>query len=82
MRASVEYSLRALRFEYIDILFLHEPSLLRLPEVEELLAEVDRQKSKGAISFHRPAGGWTRTVEIVKGLPALADVVQVPESVI
>jgi aryl-alcohol dehydrogenase-like predicted oxidoreductase len=80
LRASIEHSLRALRFEYIDILFLHEPSLVRLPEAEELLAEVDRQKSKGAIRFIGVAGGWSRTVEIVKGFPGLADVVQAPEN--
>ena len=80
LRASVERSLRALQFDYIDILFLHEPSLVRLREAEKLLAEVDRQKSKGAIRFIGLAGGWARTVEIVKSSPALADVVQVPEN--
>jgi aryl-alcohol dehydrogenase-like predicted oxidoreductase len=80
LRASLERSLRALRFDYIDILFLHEPSLVRLPEAEELLAEVERQKSKGAIRFIGLAGSWPQAVEIVKFSPALADVVQVPES--
>jgi aryl-alcohol dehydrogenase-like predicted oxidoreductase len=80
LRASIEHSLRALRFDYIDILLLHEPSLVRLQEAEELLAEVDRQKSKGAIRFIGLAGGWTRTVKIAESLPALADVVQVPEN--
>jgi hypothetical protein len=80
LRTSVEHSLRALRSDYIDIQFLHEPSLLQLPEAEELLAEVDRQKSKGSIRFIGLAGGWTRIVEIVKALPALADIVQVPEN--
>jgi D-threo-aldose 1-dehydrogenase len=79
LRASVECSLRALRFDYIDVLFLHEPSLVRLQEAEELLAEIDRQKSKGAIRFVGLAGDWPRTIEIVRSLPALADVVQVPE---
>src|SRR5262249_39059696 len=49
-------------------------------EAEELLTEIDRQKSKGAIRFIGLAGGWTRTVKIVESLPALADVVQVPEN--
>jgi D-threo-aldose 1-dehydrogenase len=80
LRASVERSLRALRIDYIDILFLHEPSLDRLAEAQELLAEVNRQKSKGAIRFVGLAGGWMQTVEIVKSSPALADVVQVPEN--
>src|SRR5262249_22749226 len=80
LRESVEHSLRALRVDYIDILFLHEPSLVRLQDTEELLAEVDRQKSKGAIRFIGLAGGWTQAVEIMKCLPALGHVVQVPES--
>jgi aryl-alcohol dehydrogenase-like predicted oxidoreductase len=80
LRLSVEKSLRTLRFEYIDILFLHEPSLLQIPEAEELLVEIDRQKSKGAIRLIGLAGSWTRTLEVMKVLPTLADVVQVPES--
>ena len=80
LRASVVRSLRALRFEFIDILFLHEPSVSRLPEAEELLAEVDRQRSKGVIRLIGLAGGWTQTCEVAKILPALADVVQVPET--
>jgi len=79
LRTSVEHSLRALQIDYIDILFLHEPSLVRLVEAESLLAEVGRQKSKGAIRFIGLAGGWMQTVEIARSLPALADVVQVPE---
>jgi len=79
LRASVELSLRALRIDYIDILFLHEPSLARLAEVEELLAEVNRQKSKGTIRFIGLAGAWMHAVEIVRSMPALVDVVQVPE---
>ena len=80
LRASVERSLRALRLDYIDILFLHEPSLVRLEEAEVLLAEVNRQKSKGTIRFIGLAGGWVETVEIMKILPPLADIVQVPEN--
>ena len=79
LRASVERSLRALRLDHIDILFLHGP----LPpgaEADGLLAEVTRQKSKGAIRFIGLAGGWVQTVEIMKLLPALADIVQVPEN--
>ena len=79
LRASVERSLRALRLDYIDILFLHEPSLVRLEEAEVLLAEVNRQKSKGTIRFIGLAGAWMHAVEIVRSMPALVDVVQVPE---
>jgi hypothetical protein len=80
LRASVEHSLRALRIDYIDILFLHEPSLARLAEAEEMLAEVDRQKSKGTIRFIGLAGSWMHAVEIGRSLPALVDVVQAPEN--
>jgi D-threo-aldose 1-dehydrogenase len=80
LRASVERSLRALRIDYIDLLFLHEPSLVRLTGAEGLLAEVGRQKSKGTIRYIGLAGGWMQTVEISRSLPALADVVQAPEN--
>src|SRR5262249_36410867 len=58
----------------------HEASLVRLPDVEELLAEVGRQKSKGTIRLIGLAGCGARTVELVKSSLALADVVQVPEN--
>jgi len=80
LRTSVEHSLRALRLDYIDILFLHEPSLVRLAEAEVLLAEVNRQKTNGTIRFVGLAGAWMQTVDIVKSLPAFADIVQVPEN--
>jgi len=80
LQASVERSLRALRTDYIDILFLHEPSLTRLAEAEKLLAEVDRQKSKGTIRFIGLAGAWMHAVEIERSFPALVDVVQLAEN--
>jgi hypothetical protein len=45
-----------------------------------LLAEIDRQKSKGAIRFIGLAGGLMQAIAMVKSSLALADVVQVPEN--
>jgi D-threo-aldose 1-dehydrogenase len=80
LRSSLERSLRAARLDYIDILFLHEPSLVGLTEPEILLAEVNRQKLKGAVRFIGLAGAWVQAVKIMQLFPTLADIVQVPEN--
>jgi aryl-alcohol dehydrogenase-like predicted oxidoreductase len=79
MRESIEQSLRALRTDVIDILFLHEPSLPRISEPAELLAEAIRQKAKGTIRFVGLSGDYVRVLEVASQFETLADVMQVPE---
>ena len=79
MRRSIEKSLMALKVDVIDILFLHDPSLERMPEAAELLAEADRQKARGTIRFIGLAGDYSAVLAIANRYGKLADIVQVPE---
>ena len=64
LRQSIEQSLRALRVDVIDILFLHEPSLARMPEPAELLAEVALQKARGTIRLIGLSGDYASVLEV------------------
>jgi D-threo-aldose 1-dehydrogenase len=79
LRQSVEQSLHALRVDVIDILFLHEPSLARMPEPEELLHEVARQKAKGTVRFIGLSGDYPSVLKIAGQHEGFADIVQVDE---
>ena len=50
LRASLERSLRALRIDTIDILFLHDPDLSLITDAGDLVAEVGAAKSQGDAS--------------------------------
>jgi hypothetical protein len=79
LRQSIEQSLRALRVDVIDILFLHEPSLDRMLEPEELLAEVAHQKARGSIRLVGLSGDYDSVLGVLGRHQGLADIVQVPE---
>lgn len=79
LRQSIEQSLHALRVDVIDILFLHEPSLARMTEPAELLAEVARQKVRGTIRFIGLSGDYASVLGVAAQHEGLADIVQVPE---
>jgi D-threo-aldose 1-dehydrogenase len=78
-RQNIERSLHVLRVDVIDILFLHQPTLARMPEPTELLAEVARQKARGTIRFIGLSGRCASVLEVAVQYEALAEVVQVPE---
>ena len=78
-RQSIEQSLNALRVDVIDILFLHEPSLSRLPEPMDFLTEVARQKDRGTIRFIGLSGDYASVLGVAARHEGLADIVQVPE---
>jgi aryl-alcohol dehydrogenase-like predicted oxidoreductase len=79
LRRSIEQSLHALGVDVIDILFLHEPTLARMPEPGELLAEVIRQKARGTIRFIGLSGEYISVLGVARQHEAFADIVQVPE---
>jgi aryl-alcohol dehydrogenase-like predicted oxidoreductase len=54
--ASVDRSLRALRTDYVDILYLHEPTLERLIEPDRLLDTLNGLKAQGKIRNFGLAG--------------------------
>jgi aryl-alcohol dehydrogenase-like predicted oxidoreductase len=80
LRQSLEKSLRALRVDAIDIVFLHEPSLARMPEPAELLVEVARQKARGTIRFIGLSGDYAPILKVAAQHEGFAEIVQVPEN--
>ncbi len=56
--ASVERSLKHIGTDWIDILFLHEPALSRMPDPDELLLALERLRERGLIRHFGLAGAW------------------------
>jgi aryl-alcohol dehydrogenase-like predicted oxidoreductase len=58
LERSVHASLRRLGIEYIDIHFLHEPSLARIPDVTALIEKYKSLRSEGLIRVFGLAGTY------------------------
>jgi len=56
LEQSVNSSLRRLRIEQIDILWMHEPSIHLIPEKDALLSTFDSLRSKGKVRYFGVAG--------------------------
>jgi D-threo-aldose 1-dehydrogenase len=80
LRASVEKSLRRLKTDWIDILFLHEPRLERLSQPNEILEQFSELKGHGLIRAFGLAGAWHGIGAVVTAAPELAQVVQTAEA--
>jgi aryl-alcohol dehydrogenase-like predicted oxidoreductase len=80
LRDSIAQSLRALRIDTIDILFLHEPVASLIAQPDELRAEMQRQKASGAVKCFGVAGNYAGCVEVSRLLGPMIEVVQTYES--
>jgi aryl-alcohol dehydrogenase-like predicted oxidoreductase len=80
LRKSIETSLRGLRTDYLDILLLHECTLLDVQD-PELLDFLQNLKRQGTIREFGLATGIDETVRIAAAHPVLAPVLQIPNSV-
>lgn len=78
LRDSVASSLRALRTDYLDILFLHEPELREIEESDGLFEEMAKMKKAGAIRHAGVSGPILP--EIMTRFGEIIDVVQTMES--
>ena len=79
LRGSVERSLRALRTERVDMLFLHEPVAAELEEADDLFAELARLKASGRIGAVGLAAQAGEAGQIIARFGDAIDVLQVPE---
>jgi hypothetical protein len=75
----VERSLRRLKTDWIDILFLHEPSLQRLSQSNDILEQFSKLKELGLIRAFGLAGAWHGIDTLMTAAPELAQVVQTAE---
>jgi aryl-alcohol dehydrogenase-like predicted oxidoreductase len=76
LRDGVEQSLRNFRTDRIDILYLHEPTLEQLVDVDTTMAEVGRLKVEGKLRYLGLSGSVSECQRIAARYPALAEVLQ------
>jgi len=75
-RASVDSSLRRLRTDHVDVLFLHEPRLELLGDPESLLRALEALKAAGKVRYFGLSGDGAQCGRIAGAHPALAEVLQ------
>jgi D-threo-aldose 1-dehydrogenase len=76
-RASLEHSLRALRTDCVDILYLHEPSLQLLGDVEALSRTLETLKAEGKVRYIGLSGSGAECAQIAHAHPSIAQVLQI-----
>lgn len=77
---SLQRSLRTLRTDWIDILFVHEPQIEEIPQLLEICDWLQSQKVQGNVRYLGLAGQSLSCVEISKKIPGIFDVLQVEDS--
>lgn len=80
LQDSLASSLRLLRTDYVDILFLHDPRPDELATAEDLLRALVAEKQKGKVRFIGIAGNYASTRAIHSKYSDVFDVLQVPET--
>jgi aryl-alcohol dehydrogenase-like predicted oxidoreductase len=68
--ASLNRSLRALRTDHVDILYLHDPTLERMTEPDRLFDTLQGLKSQGKVRFFGLAGSARDCLAIIHRYPA------------
>lgn len=80
LRGSAERSLRRLGTDRIDILFLHEPHVQRLPRQADILEEFGRLKQRGLVRAFGFAGAWSGIGGLLASGTELAQIIQTAEA--
>jgi hypothetical protein len=75
-RRSVEDSLRRLRTDHVDVLFLHEPTFALLENSDELVRALEDLKVSGKVGYVGASGNPVQCGLIGRHKPGLADVLQ------
>jgi aryl-alcohol dehydrogenase-like predicted oxidoreductase len=74
---SIDRSLRALRTDRIDILYLHEPTVAILNDADRLIDTLKGLQASGKVRYFGLAGGAQECVQITRRHPPLGTVIQV-----
>jgi hypothetical protein len=74
---SLDRSLRALRTDYVDILYIHEPALERLVAADDLITTLQNLQSAGKIRYFGIAGKARDCLAILNRHPPLGRLLQV-----
>lgn len=78
--ASLTHSLHALRTDWLDVLFVHEPIHDDIPALQVLSDWLMRQKRSGRVRFLGLAGGAAACVAVTRAIPGIFDILQVEDS--
>lgn len=78
---SLHNSLKALRTDWIDVLFIHEPQITDIPQLLEIVEWLQKQKHQGIVRYLGLAGKAQNCVEIAAKIPSLFDILQVEDSI-
>ena len=78
--ASLKNSLKSLRTDWVDILFLHEPRVSDADAVQRLAEWLERQKASGRARYLGLAGSARECVALTLKTRGLFDVLQVEDS--
>lgn len=81
VEASFSKSLRRLHTDFIDILFIHDPSPAEIPEIAQLADWLRRQKACGRARYLGLAGNAAACTTIHGRMPGLFDILQVEDSI-
>jgi aryl-alcohol dehydrogenase-like predicted oxidoreductase len=74
---SLERSLRAMRSDYVDIYFLHEPCGASVPISDELVLTLGRLQQAGKFRYLGLAGAAHDCIEVMRYLPSIGQIIQV-----
>ena len=78
--ASLARSLRALRTDWIDVLFVHEPQPAEIGALQELAPWLQRQKASGRARWLGLSGVAASCVGVARELEGVFDILQVEDS--
>jgi aryl-alcohol dehydrogenase-like predicted oxidoreductase len=76
-RASLEGTLRRLKTDHVDVLYLHEPQTALLGESDALLRELEALKVSGKVRWFGLSGNPVECARVAAAYPLLAQVLQV-----
>jgi aryl-alcohol dehydrogenase-like predicted oxidoreductase len=77
---SFSQSLRNLRTDFVDILFIHDPVMAEVSAIHALAPWLERQKTSGRCRYIGLAGKASECVAISQALSGLFNVMQVEDS--
>jgi hypothetical protein len=75
-RSSLESSLRVLKTDYVDVLYLHEPALELLANTDALADTLEELKAAGKLRYVGLSGHAQSCVSVARNHPRLAEVLQ------
>jgi aryl-alcohol dehydrogenase-like predicted oxidoreductase len=80
VESSLSKSLNALRTDWLDILFLHEPQVEDISALYDLCEWLIRQKTNGRVRYLGLAGNAANCIAVIRAIDGVFDVLQVEDS--